>query len=73
MDRPNDAASAGRRINTQIKAAVRVAHLMSVEPPEKGIDIFTLLAASRQLEADPEMRQAMVLAACAAQKSQHPA
>lgn len=72
MDNQNADPLAHRRIETEIKAAVRIAHLMSVEPAEEGIDIGTLLAASRQLEANPEMRQAMVFAACAAQKNQYP-
>lgn len=72
MDHPNADLKAGRRIETQIKAAVRVAHLLSVQSQEEGIDIRTLLAASRQLEVNPEMRQAMLLVACAAQKNQYP-
>lgn len=72
MDNQNTDPPTALRIDTQIKAAVRIAHLMSVEPKEEGIDIRTLLAASRQLEANLEMRQAMVLAACAAQKNQYP-
>lgn len=71
MNHSNADRKAGRHIETQIKAAVRVAHLMCVEPVEEGIDIRTLLAASRELEANPEMRQAMILAACAAQKNQY--
>lgn len=72
MDRPKTIPVANRRIETQIQAAVRIAHLLSTEPTKKPLDLATLLAASRQLEANLEMRQAMVLAACAAQKNQHP-
>lgn len=72
MGRPKRVPVVNRRIETQIKAAVRIAHLLSAGPTKKQIDLVTLLAASRQLEADQEMRQAMVLAACAAQKNQHP-
>lgn len=72
MDRPKNVPVANRRIETQIQAAVRIAHLLSAEPTKKQIDLATLLAASRQLETNEEMREAMVLAACAAQKNLHP-
>lgn len=58
--------------DTQIKAAVRVAHLMLDENHSSDADLLMLVIASRRVEESKDMHQAMALAACAAQKSKHP-
>lgn len=62
-----------RRLDTQIKAAVRVAHLMMTSEPQSDVDLLMLVTASRQLEDSDDMHQAMAFAVCAAQKSMHAA
>lgn len=72
MDCHTPVLAGKHRLETQVKAAARVAHFMSSQKPNEALDIMTLLAASRQVEANEEMRQAMALAACAACKTQSP-
>lgn len=62
----------GYNFDTQIKAAVRVAHLMLSDEHSSEANLLMLVVASRRVEESDEMHQAMALAACAAQKSKHP-
>lgn len=64
--------TADHRLDTQIKAAVRVAHLMITSEQPSDADLLMLVLASRQIEDSADMHQAMALAVCAAQKSKHP-
>lgn len=61
-----------QNFDTQIKAAVRVAHLMLDEKHSSDADLLMLVIASRRIEESDEMHQAMALAACAAQKLRQP-
>jgi mannose-1-phosphate guanylyltransferase len=62
-----------RRLDTQIKAAVRVAHLMITSEQQSDADLLMLITASRQVEDSEDMHQAMAFAVCAAQKNKHAA
>lgn len=61
-----------QQLDMQIRAAVRVAHLMMNEQESDDENLLMLVKASRQVEASKAMHQAMALAVCAAKKSRHP-
>ncbi|MCC7165442.1 MAG: hypothetical protein IT331_23295 [Anaerolineae bacterium] len=67
----SDSAS-DRHLDTQIRAAVRVAHLMMNAEQPGDAELLMLVIASRKVEESDDMHQAMAFAVCAAQKNKHP-
>jgi len=61
-----------QQLDMQIRAAVRVAHVMMNEQEASDEHLLTLVKASRHLEENQDMHQAMALAVCAAKKSRQP-
>jgi len=61
-----------QQLDFQIRAAVRVAHLMMNEQDASDENLLMLVKASRQVEDSQDMHQAMALAVCAAKKSRQP-
>ena len=61
-----------QQLDFQIRAAVRVAHLMMNEQEASDENLLMLVKASRQVEDCQDMHQAMALAVCAAKKSRQP-
>jgi acetolactate synthase small subunit len=61
-----------QQLDFQIRAAVRVAHVMMNEQETSDENLLKLVKASRQVEDSQDMHQAMAFAVCAAQKSKQP-
>ncbi len=61
-----------QQLDFQIRAAVRVAHLMMNEQEASDEHLLMLIKASRHVEQSQDMHQAMALAVCAAKKSRQP-
>lgn len=72
MKRRVSQTESNQQLDMQIKAAVRVAHLMMNGEEANDENLLMLVKASRQVEDSQDMHQAMALAVCAAQKSRQP-